>query len=160
MSKNIIIENARIGFRNFSGKEGRYNPEGSRNFCVFLETDLANMLEEDGWNIRWLEPKEEYEDRQAYMQVAVNFKNIPPKIVMITGQGKTLLDEDMVGVLDWAEIENIDLTINPYNWEVGGKKGIKAYVKNMYVVITEDEFERKYYDVPDSAQNTMIPDYD
>jgi len=155
VKKNIVIENARIGFRNFSGKEGKFNPAGRRNFCVFLETDLAKELEEDGWNVRWLQPRDEAEESQAYLQVAVSFDNIPPKIILVTKKSKTPMDEQSIDILDWAEIENVDLIIRPYNWDVNGKGGVKAYIKTMYVTIVEDEFEEKYYDVPDSAANSL-----
>lgn len=155
VKNNIVIENARIGFRNFSGNEGKFNPAGRRNFCVFLETDLGQTLENDGWNIKWLQPRDEGEEPQAYLQVAVSYDNKPPKIILVTSNGKSQLDESSVNILDWAEIENIDLIIRPYNWEVNGKIGVKAYVKSMYVTLIEDEFESKYVDVPDSAANTM-----
>jgi len=150
---NIIIEGARIGFRNFSGKEGQFNPAGKRNFCVFLEEDLAKKLESDGWNVRWLQPRDDQENEQGYLQVAVSFDNIPPKIIMITSGGKTILDADSVGLLDWAEISEIDLIIRPYNWVLhegtkNEKSGIKAYVKSMYVQIVEDEFEKKWANAP------------
>lgn len=150
---NIVIENARIGFRNFSGTAGKFNAEGNRNFCVFLEKDLAIELENDGWNVRYLKPRDEGDDSQPYLQVSVQFNNFPPKIVMISGKNKTVMDEESVKILDWAEIENVDLIIRPYSWEVNGKSGVKAYIKSLYVTISVDEFESKYYDGPDSAKN-------
>ena len=152
---NINIGDARIGFRNFSGKEGKFNPPGKRNFCVFLDSELAITLQEDGWNVRWLDPIDEQEDKQGYLQVAVSFDNIPPKILMITSNGKTVLNVDSVDILDWADIEMVDLIIRPYNYDVNGKKGVKAYVKSMYVTIAEDEFESKYYDAPASAIDSV-----
>lgn len=155
INSNLNIEGAKIGFRNFSGKGGNYNPEGRRMFHVFLPQDQAVQLQEDGWNIKWLKPKDENDEPQAHLPVFVKFENVPPKIVMVSSNGKTVLTEDMVGNLDWAEIENVDLTINPYNWEMNGKIGVKAYVKTMYVTIVEDEYAHKYQDVPDSAQGNI-----
>jgi len=156
VNSNITIEGARIGFRNFSGKEGKFNPVGRRNFCVFIEEELAKALEADGWNVRWLQPRDDMEKEQGYLQVAVSFDNIPPKIIMISSNGKTILDEESVGILDWADISEVDLIIKPYNWVMhegtrNEKRGVKAYVKSMYVQITEDEFEKKWSNAPTSG---------
>lgn len=143
-NNNIVIENARLIFKNFSGEESRFNRGGNRNFCVILDPAVAEDLVQDGWNIKYLRPREEDEEPTPYIPVTVAFGNIPPKVTMIAGKTKTPLDEDSIGTLDYAEIANVDLIIRPYNWEVNGKTGVKAYLKTMYVTIEQDIFAGKY----------------
>lgn len=155
-NENLVIENAQIRFRNFEGKEGKFNPAGRRNFCVLLDNDQANQLREDGWNIKYLKPRDPEDKEQAYMQVSVgSYEYMPPNIYLVSSKGKNLLTEEELKILDWADISYADLIIRPYNWEMNGKTGIKAYVKTLYVTITEDELEHKYSNTPDSAENTV-----
>jgi len=143
----VLMEGVRIIFRNFQGKEGQYNRAGDRNFGVILPSEVAAAMLADGWNVKYLKPREDDEDGEEipWLAVSVNFdKGRPPKIMMITDRGRTAMDESTVDMLDWADIKNVDLIVRPYTWEVSGRTGIKAYLQSMYVTIEEDELERKY----------------
>lgn len=154
-NKQVVFENARIFWRNFAGKEGRFNPAGRRNFCLAVPDDIVEKMREDGWNVKTIPPKDDDGEPLNYIQVAVAFGSYPPKIWLISGKSKTLLDEDTVGSLDYAEIENVDLIIRPYTWDVSGRQGIKAYLKKIYVTVVQDDLEMKYRNMDDMEDDDL-----
>lgn len=143
-AKTFQVEDARLVFRNFSGKEGQYNRAGDRNFSVILNEEAAQIMLKDGWNVKYLASRDEGDPDTPYIQVAVSYKNRPPHVVMITSTARTNLTEESVEVLDYADIAMCDLIARAYEWEVNGKTGIKAYLQTMFVTIEEDALQRKY----------------
>ncbi len=157
--KNVaFFQNVQIVFRNFEGKEGQYNRAGERNFAVLLDEEQAAAMLEDGWNVKYLKIREddlaENPDQvpQAYLQISLGYseRSKPPKVCVIGSSGKKMLDESNVNQLDWVDIENVDLSIRPYHWEVNGNTGTKAYLQSIYVTIEEDELDRKYADIEET----------
>jgi len=147
----IVMQGVRIILRNFTGKEGEMNREGDRNFGVILDEDVAADLFEKGMNVKRLRPREEDEGDEGtpWLPVSLSFKGRPPNVFMITSRGRTRLGEDEVDLLDWADIANVDLIVNPYHWTVGAKTGVKAYAESVYVTVNEDELALKYGDIPE-----------
>ena len=159
---NLILKDVEIlpgSFRNFSGKPNKFNAEGDRNFCVVIPSDLAEMLMKDDWTVKMLNRRSEDEEDKYYIKVKVRFNsNKKPKIVQITSRGKTLLDEESVDNLDWADIVNADMSINPYESTVRDKHYITGYLKSLYVTIDEDELDIKYADVEEAMESVEDED--
>jgi len=157
--KPVVLENAQIFRRNFSGQPGPFNEAGVRSFLLFLDPDDAKNLLRDGWNVKFLTPRddaEEGEEQRAYLPIKVKFGTTrPPKIAIVTSKNKTFLDESELAIADWAEIKKVDLIINPSAYNVNGSSGIAAYLKSIFITVVEDQLDEKYADVPDSAQSSM-----
>lgn len=154
MAELLELGNVRIGFRNFEGREGQYNRAGERSFVVFLDdrnpqNPTAEELAAAGWNVKF--PKDnpgrvdqDEPSRDPYLQVAVTFNQFPPKVILKSGENLSRLGVDEVAMLDWAELENVDLVLRPYEWSVNRNSGIKAYLKSGYFTIVTDAFAAKY----------------
>ena len=140
----LTIKNAILMYKNFGGAAKKYNAKGLRNFHIKLEPEIAKTLEEDGWNIKWDEPKEDGDLPIAHIKVAVRFDNYPPRVILITKKGRSVLDEDSVEILDWAEIEKADLVLTGSRWDVQGKQGIKAWLRKAFVTLSDDDLESEY----------------
>lgn len=158
LDDKLVIEHAGLIFRNFSGNPSTFNPEGKKEFSVLLDPEKAAELKALGWNVKYAKPRESDENPpQAFMSVAVSYENYPPTIILVTDKNKTIMSEEAIKMLDWAELENVDLVIRPYSWDVNGNKGVKAYLKTMYAKAVEDAFSEKYSEIPDSSAAVPSP---
>lgn len=148
--ENLILEGARLIFRNFSGAASQYNRAGDRNFCVVIDDpEVADTMIRDGWNVKTRPPREEGADPLYYVRVKVSFfddedDNRNPKIMLISGKNRRYLARDELNCLDTMAIKNADLTIRPYFYDVNGKTGVSGYLKALYVTQKLDALEEKY----------------
>lgn len=152
MAIQASIENAKLIFKNFSGRGTDYNDEGNRNFNVVLDEDMAQAMIADGWNVTPLKSRNP-EDPDGYkLKVLVKYHDDPednmpsPNIWLKASGDPVLLTSETVGQLDFAEIEKVDLVITQSKWSRAGRSGISAYVKNMYVKIVSDPFAERYFE--------------
>lgn len=150
-----IIENAKLIYRNFSGIESQYNRPGDRNFAVVIDdSQVAQQMSEDGWNVKIRPPREEGDEPFCYIQVSVKFfpegdarARMNPKVVLITNGNRVTLDDTTIGRLDKVRIKTADLCIHPRVWErQDGSSAVKAYLKTLYVTQELDPLESKYED--------------
>lgn len=145
----ILIENAELRYLNFAGEEGTYNAKGARNFQINLPAEVADMMRQDGFNVKKRKPREgddPNDPQQDYIQVKVGYKYKPPRITMIgdTTGNRTNLTEEMVAILDDMDITKCDLVIRPREYDINGNQGISCYLKQMFVTIHEDYLDLKY----------------
>ena len=137
----LMIDDARIVYRNFSGSGSRYNREGDRNFAVVIpDKEIADALIENGWNVKIKPPREEGDSPFMYMPVKVKFNDRGPNVYLVTGKRMNRLDEESVSCLDDVDIQSVDMDIRPYDWEVNGRSGRSAYLQSIKVTQRIDRF--------------------
>lgn len=141
----LQIDEARIIFRNFSGRGSKFNRDGDRNFAVVIpDQELADALMEEGWNVRIKPAREEGDVPFMYLPVKVKFNDRGPHVYLKTGTSLNKLDEETIGILDDVDIMNVDLDIRPYDWEVNDKTGRTAYLQSISVTQEVDRFYQRY----------------
>ena len=137
----LQIDDARIIYRNFSGRGDKYNREGDRNFAVVIpDEETADELTNLGWNVKIKPPREDGDTPFMFLPVKVKFNDRGPNVYLKTGNVQNKLDEESVGLLDNIDIIGVDLDIRPFDWDVNGKQGRTAYLQSIRVIQDVDRF--------------------
>ena len=144
----LLINDARIVFKNFAGREDKYNREGDRNFSLVIPTEeMANMLMNDvnaegaPWNVKIKPPRDEDDTPFMRLPVKIKYNNgRGPKVYLNTGRRTIELKEDELHRLDRIDIASVDMDIRPYDNVVNGKPYRTAYLQAIWVVQEVDRF--------------------
>ena len=141
----LQMDDARIIYRNFSGLGSKFNREGDRNFSVVIEDrETADMLIEEGWNVKIKAPRDEDEMPFMHLPIKIKFTDRGPNVYLRTGEVTNKLDEESIDCLDNIDILGVNLDIRPYDWEVNGKSGRTAYLQSIEVIQEVDRFAERY----------------
>lgn len=154
---NYIIRNARLLFRNFSGAPNKFG-NTDRTFCVILPPDKERAFREEGFNVKALKPRDEEEEPTPFVQVKVRYGYRPPKVTLIAGGARTPLTEDTIGQLDFADIEQADLSVRPYHGRTrAGIEFCTAYLDKAYITIATDELDAIYNPPAPEGEDEEVP---
>ena len=148
----LQFDDATIIFKNFTGEESMYNRAGDRNFSVLIDDeDVANAIQDLGYNIKIKEPREEGDIPFMHMPVKIKFNARGPKCYLISGnmEEPIELDEESIEVLDNIDIARVDVDIRPYDWVMNEgkpseKRGRSAYLYSIHVVQEVNRFAARY----------------
>ena len=152
------IEGAGLLFKNFSGAPTKFDTVGGkRDFCLELDDELAAILDKKGFNIKMTRPRDEEYDPVPYLKIKVGYKFKAPSVFLMQGKKRIELTEATIGTLDWADIENVDLSFSASAYDFAGKKGISAYLQSMHVVVREDAFASKYTQYDEDVADEEMP---
>lgn len=135
----VTIEGAEIIYHRWAGTVNEWNKEGKKSVSVYIPDDLLQPMIRDGWHINYTNA-EEGEEPRAFINCKINFAQFPPRIIMVTSSGMQQLTDKSIGILDDADIANLDISLVGNPWE----RGISCYVTKAYVTINEDELDKKY----------------
>ena len=150
---DLSVENAVIIWTNFSGGPTKYNSVGGkRTFTLVLSEEIADALKDEGWNIKFREPKDPDDDPLIYTEIVVNMESAyPPTVVLYSefrGRKKANpLDSESIARLDSINIDNVDLIIHPYEHGRTSAFRVKGYARAIHVIQGQDGyFNGKYAD--------------
>lgn len=145
----LEIDDARIIWKNFSGRGDRFNREGDRNFhLVIPDQETCDLLKSDtnkygdSWNVKIKPPREDGDMPFMHMLVKLKYKDgRGPNVYLVSGNKQVPLNEDTISCLDDIDIVSVNMDIRPYDDELpNGTTFRTAYLSAMRVYQRVDRF--------------------
>ncbi len=147
-NKLVTIENTKFIFEtNFSGDPRRDKYGSDRRCCnIIIPDQLAEELIDEGFNVRWTDPKDGEYEKAYFIRAVVNYDSkYPPRIYLVSGENPPeLLNSESVCIIDNMYIKNVNVILSKYYNDKNDKWSF--YVRTMYVEqeLDSDPFAARY----------------
>ena len=148
---SITIEGTRFLWPNFSGNPDKFNQTPKPNASIEIDPQFVPKLEEMGFRIRHLPPKDEFEDDRGLYILGVKASYggfADPKVILLiadpekppTEWARRELKAGDIGELDRLTVAYVDVKFRPYRY----RTFVTAYIDTMCVVVNPDRLMSKY----------------
>lgn len=152
MLNTIAVDDTKFIFAtNFAGdpEVDRFGDSRRKANLLIPSREQAMALIDEGVKVRATRPRQDDDpdtfEPEYFVPILLKFRTkdgtavkYPPKVYLVSGRSKTLLDEESVGILDHVHVKNVNVVLNPYVYD-HTKDGISLYVRTMYVEQAEDD---------------------
>lgn len=168
----VNLDDTRFIFAtNFSGDPTRDRWGDNRRKCniIIPTAEKAKELDIAGFKVRETKPSPEQEATgdfvpEFYIMAQIKFRKndgqpvkYPPKVYLVPEPGAepVLLTEETIGCLDSIRVKNVNVILNPHEYEGAQGSGISLFVRTMYVEqdLDDDPYAARY-----RRQTEIAPD--
>lgn len=157
------LANHNIIWRNFEGRKEKYNEQGNRFFTLSLPENIANELQDQGFNVR-MRVVESQDGPRTYYNLKVNLKyygsQYDPKVYFMQSDGEhATLDEHSVKLLDTTQFAEVAMDIYPKTYidMASGDEKLSARLNKLLFTQEVDEFEKEFA-LDNDTQTTLSDD--
>ena len=156
----IAVDDTRFIFAtNFSGDPSKDRFADSRRKANLLipDPEQAKDLIKAGFKVRETRPRPDDDPNEFvpeyFVTVLLKYRNragqpvkYPPKVYLVSGNNEpVLLDEDSVSCIDSMRVKNVNVILNPYEYDPVNN-GLSLYIRTMYVEqdLDDDPYAARY----------------
>ena len=160
IGKTIAVDDTHFIFQtNFAGDPSKDRFADARRKANLLipDPEQAKDLIKAGFKVRQTRPRQDDDPNEFvpeyFVTALLKYRNrsgqpvkYPPKVYLVSGNNEpVLLNEDSVSCIDQMRIKNVNVILNPYEYDPANN-GLSLYIRTMYVEqdLDDDPYAARY----------------
>lgn len=160
IGRTIAVDDTRFIFAtNFAGDPSKDRFADARRKANILipDPEQAKDLIKAGFKVRETRPRQDDDPNdfvpEYFVTAILKYRNrmgqavkYPPRVYLVSGGNEpVLLDEESVGLIDNMRVKNVNVVLNPYEYDPANN-GLSLYIRTMYVEqdLDDDPYAARY----------------